>query len=169
VIPAQVRTALTLLVLCGLLLIGVTWGWSAVTKPFPGKADAPICVTRTVSAGDRVYPQQVTVSVLNAGTREGLAGRTMQLFVDDGFGQGHLDNAPQGTDVARAEIWSADPTSPAVRLVASRLGHGVEIARRDASAPGVVVVVGDDFTDLSIGRRSVLAEHDAQICSPPVD
>jgi hypothetical protein len=169
VIPTQLRTALTLLVLCGLLVIGVTWGWSSVTKPFPGKADAPICVTHSVSAGDRVYPQQVTVSVLNAGTREGLAGRTMQLLVDDGFAEGHLDNAPRGTDVSRAEIWSADPTSPAVRLVASRLGHGVDVVRRDSSSPGVVVVVGDDFTDLRKGRKSVVAQEDTEICSPPVD
>jgi hypothetical protein len=164
----QARTAVTLLVLCVLLVVGGAWGWSAATKPFPEKAEAPVCVDRTIAAGERVYPEQVTVSVLNAGTREGLAGRTMQLLEDDGFAPGHLDNAPPGTDVAQAEIWTSDPSSPAVALVASRLGRGTEVVRRDSSAPGVVVVVGDDFTDLSKGRKSVVAEEDTQICIPPV-
>lgn len=165
---AHARSGITLLVLVVVVLIGGAWGWSAVTKPFPGKADAPICVQRSVDAGERVYPEQVTVSVLNAGTREGLAGRTMQLLEDEGFAQGNLDNAPPGTDVPRVEIWSNDPTSPAVQLVVSRFGPGTEVVRRDTTVAGVVVVVGDDFVDLGKGRKSVVAESDAQICSPPV-
>jgi hypothetical protein len=158
----------TLVVLGTMLVIGAVWGWSMVTKPFPGKAQVPICVQRTIAAGERVFPEQVTVSVLNAGTREGLAGRTMQLLRDQGFAAGNLNNAPPGTKVAGAQIWTTDPGNPAVKLVASRLGHGAEVVRRDAPAAGVVVVVGDDFTDLSKGRKSMVAAGGAEICSPPV-
>jgi hypothetical protein len=164
----QARSAITLVGLALLVVIGAAWGWSAVTKPFPGKADAPLCVQRTIPSGDRVFPVQVTVSVLNAGTREGLAGRTMQLLTDDGFAEGDLGNAPSATDVPRAEIWTTDPGSPAVRLVASRLGRGTQVVRRDAPAAGVVVVVGDGFSDLSKGPKSVVAESVSEICSPPV-
>jgi hypothetical protein len=163
------RSAITLSVLGVLLIIGATWGWSAVTEPFPGKADAPTCVSLTIPVGERVYPEEITVSVLNAGTREGLAGRTMQLLEDEGFDQGDLDNAPPGTDVAHAEIWTTDPESPAVQLVASRLGRRTEVVRRDTTAAGVVVVVGDDFTDLSKGHKSVVARSESEICSPPVE
>ena len=45
-----------------------------MTEPFPGKVDPPICVDTTYAAGERIYPQDVTVSVLNASRREGLAG-----------------------------------------------------------------------------------------------
>ncbi|MCW2796705.1 LytR C-terminal domain-containing protein [Nocardioides sp.] len=164
----QARTAITLGVLGILVVIGASWGWSAVTEPFPGKVQAPVCVQQTIPAGERVFPQDVTVSVLNAGTREGLAGRTMQLLTDEGYAEGDLGNAPSATDVKGTEIWTSDPGSPAVSLVASRLGRGTQVVRRDVSYAGVVVVVGDDFTTLSKGRKSVVADSDSVICSPPV-
>ena len=58
------------------MLVGVTWGWSAVTAPLPKYEDPPICEDTTLAAGDKVYPDQVTVSVINAGNREGLASQT---------------------------------------------------------------------------------------------
>lgn len=162
------RTIVTLAVLALVLVIGGAWGWSALTKPFPGRAEAPTCSLQTVAAGEKVYPDQVTVSVLNAGTREGLAGRTMQLLEDEGFDAGDSDNAPSGTRIDDVEIWTDDPEDPAVRLVASRLGDTLRIVRRDASAAGVVVVVGDGFTKLSKGRKSVVAQTDFEICSPSI-
>lgn len=162
------RTVATLVVLALVLVIGGAWGWAAVTKPFPGRAEVPTCSLQTVVQGDKVYPDQVTVSVLNAGTREGLAGRTMQLLEDEGFDQGDSDNAPGGTAVENVEIWTDDPESPAVRLVASRLGDALQIVRRITSAAGVVVVVGDGFTNLSKGRKFVVAHADTEICSPSI-
>ena len=58
--------------------------------------------------------------------------------------------------------------SPAVALVASRLGADAKIVRRRASGSGVVVVVGDGFKRLAKGRQLVVAKQDAEICSPPV-
>lgn len=162
----RTRSALTLLVLCLLLAVGALWGWSAVSKPFPGKADAAKCVSTVVKDGDKVYPDQVTVSLFNAGRRSGLAGRTMQLLTDKGFAQGDMGNAPPGTKVRVAEIWTTEPKSPAVRLVASRLGKGVRIVHREPSGAGVVVLVGDGFTKLVRGQKFVLAHGDTEICSP---
>lgn len=163
-----VRTALTLAVLCVLLVVAGIWGWQATTTPFPGKVDSPICVNTSVAAGDKVFPEQVTVSVYNAGDREGLAGRTMQLLTDAGFAEGKSGNAPDGkvTDVA---IWTDEPDNPAVLLVASRLGPDVEIVDKKGEGAGVTVVVGDDFTDLVKGKRAITAAADSQICSPPVE
>ncbi len=163
------RTAATVTVLVVVLLVGASWGWSALTQPFPGKVDVPTCVDRTVAAGEKLYPDEVVVSVLNAGTREGLAGRTMQLLTDEGFGQGDSGNAPKGTDVAVAEIWADDPGSPAAALVASRFGSRVQVVRRDTSTigAGVVVVVGDGFDKLHKGKSQVTADTDAQVCGPP--
>ena len=53
-------------------------------------------------------------------------------------------------------------------LVASRLGRSVEVVRRDGLGVGVTVVVGDEFEDLVAGKKAVVAEDDADICSPPV-
>ncbi|MDI6910501.1 LytR C-terminal domain-containing protein [Nocardioides sp.] len=160
------RSAITISVLGLLLVAAALWGWSAATDPLPAKVDTPICVDRTVEAGTKVFAQDVTVSVYNAGIREGLAGRTMQLLTDDGFAEGNSGNVSARVDVV--QIWTLEPQNPAVRLVASRLGPDVEIERRDGPGVGVAVVVGDGFRDLVDGRRSVAAQDDATICSPPV-
>jgi hypothetical protein len=161
------RTAITLLGLGALLLIAAAWGWHATMKPLPAKVDSPVCVNTTVSAGEKVYPQQVTVSVYNASKREGLAGRTMQLLKDAGFSQGQAGNAASAK-VSTVQIWTTTPDDPAVRLVATYFGDDVEIERRDGPGLGVTVIVGDKFKELGEGRRSVVAEDDADICSPPV-
>jgi hypothetical protein len=161
------RSAVTLAVLGTILAIGAMWGWSEATKPFPGAVEPPTCVDQAIQRGEKVFPDQVVVTVLNAGNREGLAGRTMGLFVDEGFREGDRGNAPARTRVSRAEIWAADPSSPAVALVASRLGGDTGVVRRRSAGSEVVVVVGDRFTRLTDGRRFVVARQDTSICTPP--
>ena len=53
---AHVKALLTLGVLAVLLLFGITWGWSAVTSPFPHAAEDPTCVTTTLQPGNRSPP-----------------------------------------------------------------------------------------------------------------
>lgn len=166
--PHLARSTLTLAGLSVLLVIGALWGWSAVTAPFPGKSDPPVCVNRSVGAGEKVFPEQVTVTVLNASDRNGLASSTLALFTDAGFGRGTTGNAPRNADVAHAEIWTRNPDNPDVQLVKSRLGARAEIVDRSYDGYGVVVVVGDGFEDLVKGERSVKAPDTATICSPPV-
>jgi len=160
------RSALTLGALVLLLVGGLAWGWTALTAPLP-RISEEVCVETEVAAGTKIYPDQVLVSVLNAGNRNGLAGRTMQEFIDAGFGEGTRGNAPRGTDVIRAQIWTSTPQHPAVRLVRSRLGDAKVIKRR-TSEPGVLVVVGDKFDHLVPGRKTTVAAGDVTICSPPI-
>jgi len=155
-------------VLCVLLVVIGVWGWNAATEPFPAKTEPPLCVSTQVAAGEQVFPQQVTVSVYNASDRNGLAGRTLDLLVDDGFHAGVSGNAPRSARVAHAEIWTTSPASPDVQLVATKLGGAADVVRRDGMGVGVTVVVGDDFEDLATGKKSVVAEEDADICGPPV-
>ena len=166
---ARLRSALTLGFLGLLLLFGVSWGWSAVTAPFPEKTDTPICSDVTIPGGTKVYPDQVLVSVANSGTTEGLAGRVMQLFTDAGFGAGRTANAPSDADVDFAEVWTDDPRNPAVRLVASRLGERAEVVETESDLPGITVIVGDDFKKLREGRRTTMSDEDAVVCSPPAE
>lgn len=162
------RSAITISVLGLLLVVAAVWGWSAATEPLPAKVDTPICEQRAITAGTKVFPQDVTVSVYNAGTREGLAGRTMQLLVDEGFAKGTMGNVRTKDPVAAAQIWTTETDSPAVQLLASRLGRDAEIVHRDPPGVGVALVVGDGFSDLAKGKRFVSAAHDTVICSPPV-
>lgn len=161
-----VRTVTTLAALGVLLVLAAAWGWSALTAPLPSVSSGPTCVETPVDAGDTVTPTEVTVSVLNAGRRAGLASRTMTAFTGEGFNKGDSGNAPPKTSVGAVQIWTDDPGSPAVALVASRLGR-VKVVQRDVDAIGVVVVVGDRFGGVGKGPASVTATKGTTICSPP--
>ena len=164
---SSLRSTLTLLFLMALLAAAAVWGWGAATEPLPDAQDSPVCEDTPVKRGQKVYPDQVTVSVFNASTRSGLAGRTMQLFLDEGFAEGDSGNAPRGTTVAHSQVWTSDRQSPAVRLVVSHLGPRSSVVDGEKLGLGVVVVVGENFQDLVRGRRQVTTKKAGFICSPP--
>jgi hypothetical protein len=163
----HVKTLLTLAVLGVLVVVGVTWGWSAFTSPFPHTAKQKLCLRTTLQPGDRVSAPKLIVSVFNGSQRVGLADRTMAEFVDQGFGAGKVGNAPKGTAVQFAQVWSTHPRDPAVRLVLSRLGHLAHVIGKHHSGPGIIVVVGDRFQKLVPGLSSVKVTQPTTICSPP--
>lgn len=163
---ARLRSLVTLAALGVLLLIAAVWGWSSLTEPFPANEDS-VCVDRPVEEGEKVSRSDVTVSVLNAGTRNGLASLTMNLFEEAGFSPGQEGNAADAK-VRTVQIWTDDRTDPAVKLVKSHLGPGARVVVREPSTAGVQVVVGDDFEDLVQGRRSVTATSATTVCGPAV-
>jgi len=163
----HIKTVLTLVILAMLVFIGVAWGWSAMTTPFPHSAAPKDCYPTSLQPGDRVSPPKVTVSVYNASERSGLAARTMSGFEDMGFGTGHVGNAPKGTSIRYAQIWTQNRQDPAVRLVLSRLGPGAHIIDHAPKGPGVTVLVGPKFTKLVQGKQSTKVSQAETICSPP--
>jgi hypothetical protein len=161
-----IRSTITLIFLCALLAGAAFWGWDAAMKPLPQAEDLPLCEDEPVEVGQKVYPDQVTVSVFNASSRTGLAGRTAQLFLDEGFAEGQDGNAPRGTTVTYAQIWTSDPSSPAVRLVKSFLGPRATVVEGEQLGLGVVVVVGEGFEKLVRGKKSATTKQAGFICSP---
>jgi hypothetical protein len=164
---AHIKALVTLAVLGVLVLLGTTWGWSALTSPLPHTAKQEVCVDTTLQPGDRVSAPKVTVSVFNASDRVGLAERTVSDFEAQGFGPGKVGNAPKGTQVFYAQVWSRSRKDPAVQLVLSRLGPHARIAPKSSLGPGVTVVVGPQFTKLVAGRQSVKVTEPTVVCSPP--
>lgn len=166
-LTASLKSLLTLGVLSLILLLMLTWGWSRATEPLPGSEDqAAVCEPWTVVEGERIEAGQVEVSILNAGSREGLAGEVMAGFLERGFREGTSSNAPSGTEVAKVQIWAGDKRDPAVELVRAALPVPAPVVDTDYDAPGVVVVVGNSFGELREGRGSITARQDGSACAP---
>jgi hypothetical protein len=166
------RTLGTIAALCLLLVLAVLWGWSAVNDPLPtGGPETEECTQVHVADGEQVDPSRVTVSVLNASGRSGLAAQTMRDLLSYGFGEGDLGNAPSEARVPRVQVWTDDPKNPAVRLVAryvaGRDGEPARIVEREAPLIGVNVVIGDRFKSVVQGPRKLRAKTDSSFCAPP--
>ncbi|PVG82365.1 hypothetical protein DDE18_12860 [Nocardioides gansuensis] len=160
------RTATTLAVLSGLVVLASLWGWQATTKPLPHEEEIPLCSDTTVPAGTEIFRDQVVVSVFNGSTRTGLASATMEQLVERGFVEAETGNAPK--KVRTVEIWSDQPTNPAVQLVQQQF-RGARVVSGEQLGLGVVVVVGEQFKELGPNVESVTAAADATICSPPTE
>lgn len=163
----RLRTLAVLSFLGMLLVVGVTFGFAQVAKPFPQREDAPICVDTEFAVGDILRPAAITVSVLNGGERDGLASSTAEDLEEQGFARGQLSNAPSDSTVASAEIWTSDRQNPVVQLVRSYLGGRVKIVDRAAPSVGINIVVGDQFPGVRQGREEIAVQQSGSVCSPP--
>lgn len=147
-------TAVTLVVLVVLVVLGGYYGYQALFAPVPDDATASPgrrC-EEGLRKGETVRPRDVTVSVLNAGTRSGLAGQVQEQLVGRGFIAGATDNAPDDQAVRFVRVLAPSPDDPAARLVAAQFGPRTLVQRtRQDLGPGVDVVVGDRFGGLAPG------------------
>jgi predicted secreted protein len=168
----HVTTAVTMVVLIGILVLGVVIGVNSLLAPVPSNdtpsaSPSPTCVTKTVRKGQRIRPAQVQVSVFNGGTRGGLAGQTMKALAKRGFTQGRVSNAPATAKVRRVQVWTTVRNDDAARLVALQFGRltRVHVVRVDLG-PGVDVVVGDSLHKLGKGKRFVVVKKSSSVCVP---
>lgn len=170
VMDRRTKAATCLAVLVALLVVGTVLGVKLLTAPFSTDLGTSLttatCTPREVQRGAKVYTDEVLVSVFNAGSKPGLAGNVLEQLAGRGFAEGDQGNAPAGTRVRRAEIWTDTPDSPAVRLVRAHLGGDVRVVEGERLAAGIVVVVGNDFGRLAPAQRFATARADAEICGP---
>lgn len=166
-LQASGRKTATVATLIAIFVIAVVWGLHEVTQPFPGKAaPPPVCEDVPVAAGHLVKPDQVLVNVLNDSNRSGLAENTQVALARYGFATGERGDTQHPMHGAHAEVWTTSPKSPAALLVASYLGRGVHVVRKDAGYPGITVVVGDTFRRVHHGMKSIKAAKKSEVCQP---
>ena len=162
---ASLRSALTLLVLGALLVVGAVAGWRGLTQPFPGSEEAPLCSDVSIGVGEQVFRDQVAISVFNGSDRSGLASATMEQLEERGFVGADSGTAP--AQVNGVQIWSDEPRNAAVRLVARQF-KGAKVVSGEKLGRGVVVVVGQSFKSLhKKDVESVAAVESSTFCSPP--
>jgi hypothetical protein len=168
----QITSAVTMLVLVGILVLGAVWGWRSLFAELPGTeatAEEPAeeCTVEEVDAGEKLRSKQVRVSVFNAGSRAGLAGQTLDALLNRGFLAGEIGNAPADLDVRRVQVWSGVEEDPAARLVARQFGKKVKVRFvEDPPGTGVNVVVGDGFNGLSKAPRAIAVKTSREVCVP---
>jgi hypothetical protein len=166
-----VISGVTIVVLIGLLVTGAYVGWQKLNEPLPEKPEAQTQVAGPrcndgVRRGDLVTPEDITVSVYNAGTRAGLAGQTQSELEARGFISGDVGNAPEDmADVQFVRVLAATKTDPAARLVALQFGANTLIeAVEEDLGPGVEVVVGDGFLGLVKAPQKIRAQAAGSGC-----
>lgn len=165
----HLRTAVTLLVLVAVLVVGALVGIRSLLAPLPGDKTAvtPSCSTKSLRKGQRIATRQVQVSVYNAGTRAGLADETMRVLTGRGFRRGEVGNAPGGSRVRVAQIWTTRQKDAAARLVALQFGPEIKVETKKVDlGPGVDVVVGNDFRRLAPAKRAVVVRNSQSVCLP---
>lgn len=165
----HVTTAITMTVLCLILVIAGVVGFKALFAPLPGRDEQPSaapsesCAVEPVEKGRRLRSGQVVVNVFNAGTRGGLAGTTMDALRERGFRGGTIGNAPDGTKVRRVQVWIAEGEKDAGRLVARQFGPKTPVlSPQDDPVAGIDVVVGNSFRALKRAPRSIKVEREVQ-------
>jgi hypothetical protein len=149
-------TGVTLLILLALVGAGGYYGYRTLFAPVGDDATGRSRGGRNCEAGLRkgetVRTRDVTVSVLNAGTRSGLAGQVQERLVGRGFIAGTADNAPEDQQVRFVRVLAPSSKDPAARLVAAQFGPRTYIqSTRVDLGPGVDVILGDHFKGLVPG------------------
>lgn len=165
----HVTTAITMVVLCMILVVAGVVGFNTLFAPLPGSDDEPSaapsesCAVDPVKEGRLLRSRQVVVNVFNAGDRGGLAGTTMDALRARGFRGGTIGNAPEGTAVRRVQIWVADGEEDAGRLVAQQFGPKTPVITPDDDmVAGIDVVVGNRFRALKRAPRAIKVEREVE-------
>jgi hypothetical protein len=143
------RRMTTTLTMGGLALVLCLMAWSGyheATKPLPAlhpDSASPTCSKAEISRQTYVTRADVTVSVFNAGAAKGFAGVTLDRLESKGFNPGSLGNAPKGSKVSSAKVFTTQTDDPAAQLVAQTLGKNTPIEVTDEDmGPGIDVYVG---------------------------
>lgn len=159
----HITTAITMLVLVGIVGVAGIVGWKAVTEPMPGLTATKECHTESVVV--TLKTSQVQVSVYNAGNRAGLAGDTMKALTRRGFIEGDLNNVNER--VRNVEVRTSIQGSPEAKLVALQFGPKVKPIYSDVDlGRGIDVIVGNKFSGLKKNaKKKIKYTEDKQVCS----
>ncbi|KAA1425063.1 LytR family transcriptional regulator [Mumia zhuanghuii] len=165
------RTFLTLSVLTVILIGGTYSGVRLLFAEAPGLPDADdvsSCRNRTLEPGEQLTTSQVSVNVLNAGGRSGLANRTMINLEGIGFIRGTVGNAPADTRVANVRVVARDPKRADARLVGAQFKGKVQYTKgTPEDEASVAVYIGTDFKGLKkTPTPAVKAKARFTMCAP---
>jgi hypothetical protein len=168
----HLTTAITMLFLCGLLVLGAVWGFKSLFAQIPSASPSagqpsPTCKPQQIDAGQRMPSTQITVSVFNSGSRVGLASETLNSLANRGFKLGDIGNAPSNANVRSVQVWTTKTHDVEARLVALQFGKRVKVRVSKVNlGAGVDVVLGNGFRGLVRAPSSIRATTPQKVCAP---
>jgi hypothetical protein len=154
-----VKTPLTLVGLLALVAFGGVWGWKNATAAVPPRPPEP-CVATNVNG--RLTPHFVSVRVLNAGFKGGLAKRASTWVRSRGFLVIKVNNSERR--LAETTIIGNAATDPEVKLVAGFFKNAK--VEGDGRADHVVdILLGAEFVGFNETPVSSIAVP-GPVCLP---
>lgn len=157
--PARWR-ALTVLGVLAVITVGlVVWAWGR--GPAPQPAAGPVatpCPTGSAALA-ALAPRSVSVRVLNATNRTGLAGSVASQLKARGFGVSGVGNT--GPITAPAEVRYGPAGQAAAALVARQV-TGAKLVADGRSGAGVDLVLGNAFGQLAPAGQTATASGGAR-------
>src|SRR3990170_4937827 len=104
------------------------FGFRELTSPLPDLPSAEeTCSDVEKEVQGFLKRSEVQVSVFNAGTREGLAGSTLEKVEEAGFRAGNAGNAPKTAKGRHAVVWTTEKDDSSAQLVALAFGRGTRV------------------------------------------
>lgn len=165
----RLRSAITLLVLVVVVIVGAWVSWRNITSDASTDgAGGPSCAPTV--AEDAPKPGTIEVNVYNATGRDGMAAKVSESLRKRGFIIGDVANDPLNRSVeAAAEIRSNLARQAAASVVMSHVS-GAAFVSDNRSTKSVDFVIGDDFNDLLSKKQvSAGAESNLPPCDPATD
>lgn len=166
------KTPITMLVLLVVLLGAAYYGWKTIISPATDDKDDPVAEqprcdeTQEFTKGQIIKAPDIIVNVYNAGSRSGLATETLDFLDGRGFESGVSDNAPSNVEATNVTIVTAAKNSPPVMLVAQQFKGKVVFAKGKDLAPGIDVIVGDDFEGINqAAKKTLRVNRDVTTCT----
>jgi hypothetical protein len=169
----SLRTPITLVVLIGVLVGAAFFGWKTVISPAtedetpPAASPRPKCEeVEEFRKGQLIRSKDILVNVYNAGGIEGLATETLSKLGNRGFNPGVADNAPGSVAATNVKILTVARNAPQVQLVAAQFEGNVVYAKGSNLAPGIDIVVGDDYEGINgKAKHSLRVKRNITTCA----
>jgi hypothetical protein len=143
------RTAITMLVLAGLVLIAGLYAWESITDPDESSDSVAAATCQPAAPTDAPPPAEVELNVYNATDRNGLASSIAGEMRTRGFTILDVANDPSGREITgTAEVRAHLDSQAAASLVMAQVPGAVFVT--DNRTDGTVdLVVGAAFEALA--------------------
>lgn len=160
------RTAITLLVLVGVVVVGAWISWRNVTSSESDETVTPQSSCLPGPATAAPAPRDIQLNVYNATQRSGLAAAVAGQMQERGFAIVDIANDPLNkTITSTAEVRSGPDQQAAASLIASMVPGAVYVAD-ERTTPTVDLVLGEAFDALGAAAEPT-ATSTLPPCEPP--